>query len=157
MTIKEGIGELKNELRFEKKNIVLIIIASLSAGHDLKSLKEKVRFVIETRGSQLANVAQGLPGRLCGYHKNRDLIIYANKNILELYSKFENDPETQQWVSGAFYKVICKVNEKEFENAKSFDDYVLLNESSLNNQEVALVFRPREEWPKAFRFYKLYK
>ena len=73
------------------------------------------------------------------------------------YLKFENDPETQQWVSGAFYKVICKVNEKEFENAKSFDDYVLLNESSLNNQEVALVFRPREEWPKAFRFYKLYK
>ena len=93
MTIKEGIVKLKNELRFENKNIVLIIIASLSAGHDLKSLKEKVRFVIETRGSQLANVAQGLPGRLCGYHKNRDLIIYANKNILELYSKFENDPE----------------------------------------------------------------
>jgi len=73
------------------------------------------------------------------------------------YLKFENDPETQQWVSGTFYKVICKVNEKEFEKAKSFDDYVLLTESALNNQEVALVFKPREEWPKPFKFYRLYK
>lgn len=73
------------------------------------------------------------------------------------YLKFEKDSETQQWVSGSFYKVICKVNEKEFEKAKSFDDYVLLTESALDNQEVALVFRPREEWPKAFKFYTLYK
>lgn len=73
------------------------------------------------------------------------------------YLKFEDDLQTQEWVSGTFYKVICKVNAKEFDKAKSFDDYVLLTESNLENQEVALAFKPRKEWPKAFKFYQLYK
>ena len=42
---------------------------ALSAGKDLKSQKEHVRFVIEIK-RQLANVVQGLPGRICGYHSN---------------------------------------------------------------------------------------
>jgi peptidyl-tRNA hydrolase len=73
------------------------------------------------------------------------------------YLKFENEPETKEWVSGTFYKVICKVNEKEFEKAKNFDDCVVLTESALDNQEVALAFKPRDEWPKPFQFYRLYK
>ncbi len=88
--------------------------------------------------------------------KNMVPLITAHASLAG-YLKFENHSETQQWVSGTFYKVICKVNEKEFEKAKSFDDYLLLTESALDNQEVALVFRPREEWPKAFQFYRLYK
>ncbi|MEQ6124383.1 hypothetical protein AAON49_09300 [Pseudotenacibaculum sp. MALMAid0570] len=76
---------------------------------------------------------------------------------LAAYLKFENDPETQKWVSGTFYKVICKVTEKEFEKAKTYDNNVILTESSLNNEEVAIAFKPREEWPKAFKFYRLYK
>ena len=49
-------------------------------------LKEHVKFVIETRKNQFANSVQGLPGRVCGYHSNRDLIIYANnkKDITEI-------------------------------------------------------------------------
>ena len=91
--IKDGMSLVRKKLKFQEKNIVLIIVNALAAGHDLNTLKDKVRFLIETRKSQLANVAQGLPGRICGYHKNRDLLIYANESILKLYSRFENDPE----------------------------------------------------------------
>jgi len=34
---------------------------------------------------------------------------------------------------------------------------VVLSESALDNRELAIVFKPREEWPKMFRFLKLYK
>jgi peptidyl-tRNA hydrolase len=76
---------------------------------------------------------------------------------LAAYLRFKDSPEVVEWLSGRFYKVVCKVNEKEFETAKTFDDSVLLTESALNNQEVALAFKPRNEWPKPFKFYKLYK
>ena len=76
---------------------------------------------------------------------------------LAAYLKFEDSPEVKEWISGPFYKVVCKVNAKEFENAKVFEDNVLLTESALDNQEVALVFKPREEWPKPFKFYNLYR
>ena len=36
-------------------------------------------------------------------------------------------------------------------------DHVVLTESALENREVAIVFRPREEWPEMFRFLKLYR
>jgi hypothetical protein len=31
------------------------------------------------------------------------------------------------------------------------------DESALDGAEVALAFKPREEWPKALRFYRLYR
>jgi peptidyl-tRNA hydrolase len=84
-------------------------------------------------------------------------ILAAAHASLAAYLKFENEPEVKEWISGPFYKVICKVSEKEFEKAKEFDDWVLLTESALENQEVAIAFKPREEWPKPFKFYKLYR
>ena len=36
-------------------------------------------------------------------------------------------------------------------------DHVVLTESALGGQEVAIAFKPRREWPKAFRFLRLYK
>lgn len=84
-------------------------------------------------------------------------ILAASHASLAAYLKFQDTTETKKWLSGPFHKVICKVNDKEFETAKKFDDYVLLTESSLDNQEVAIAFKPREEWPKPFKFYKLYK
>jgi hypothetical protein len=62
-----------------------------------------------------------------------------------------------RWVVESFKKVICLVNDSEFEKAKEFEDFVLMTESSLGGRETALVFCPREEYPKAFKFYKLYK
>lgn len=73
------------------------------------------------------------------------------------YLKFQDTPEVGQWLSGPFFKAVCKVNAKEFENAKAVADHVVLTESALGNQEVAIVFKPREQWPKMFRFLKLYR
>lgn len=76
---------------------------------------------------------------------------------LACYLRFRDAPEVAAWLSGPFSKTVCKVSDQEFEQAKGFEDYVLITESALGGQEVALAFRPREEWPKAFRFYRLYR
>ena len=73
------------------------------------------------------------------------------------YIKFQDTPEVKEWLSGPFFKAVCKVNAKEFENAKLVSDHVILTESALGNQEVAIAFKPRDEWPKMFRFLKLYR
>ena len=73
------------------------------------------------------------------------------------YLRFQSEPETQEWLSGRFFKAVCRVNAREFANAKQVADQVVLTESALDNQEVAIVFKPRQEWPKMFRFLKLYR
>jgi hypothetical protein len=62
----------------------------------------------------------------------------------------------QQWINGIFKKVVCSVNEKEFKNAKNEPENVILTESSLDNQEVCIVFSPREEYSKMFKFLKMW-
>jgi peptidyl-tRNA hydrolase len=84
-------------------------------------------------------------------------ILAAAHASLACYLQFRDSPEVAEWLAGPFYKVVCRVNDTEFETAKSFEDRIVLTESSLGNSEVAIAFRPREEWPKAFRFYRLYK
>ncbi len=76
---------------------------------------------------------------------------------LACYLRFRDTPEIATWLSGPFYKVVCRVSDAEFEAAKEFDDHVVLTESALDGAEVALAFKPREEFPKAFRFYRLYR
>jgi len=76
---------------------------------------------------------------------------------LACYLRFKDTPEVSEWLSGPFHKVVCKVNDAEFQKAKEFDDHVLLTESALDNQEVALAFKPRQEWPNPFKFYRLYR
>lgn len=73
------------------------------------------------------------------------------------YLKFRDTPEIERWLSGPFFKAVCKVNAKEFEKAKALSDHVVLTESALGNREVALVFKPRDEWPKMFTFLRLYR
>lgn len=76
---------------------------------------------------------------------------------LACYLKFQEDPLVKEWVSGRFYKVICLVSDAEFDAAKEVEDNVVLTESALDNQEVAIAFKPRKEYPKAFQFYKLFR
>lgn len=83
-------------------------------------------------------------------------LVAAAHASLGAYLKFRDTPEVVEWVSGPFYKVVCKVNPKEFEKAKECPDHVVITESGLNDQEVALSFKPREEWPKPFRFFRKY-
>jgi hypothetical protein len=84
-------------------------------------------------------------------------LLAAAHASLAAYLKFQDSPEVQEWISGPFFKVVCKVNDQEFEQAKSFPDCVVLTESALDNAEVALAFKPRREWPNAFTFYRLYR
>ncbi len=76
---------------------------------------------------------------------------------LAAYLKFQDTPEVRQWVGGPFYKVVCKLTDQEFEQAKAFPDHAVITESALQGAEVALAFKPREGWPKAFQFYRLYR
>jgi hypothetical protein len=76
---------------------------------------------------------------------------------LAAYLKFQDTPEVKLWLSGPFKKAVCKVTDEQFEQAKSCPDHVVITESALGGDEVALAFRPREEWPKAFQFFKLYR
>ena len=104
--INEGLKNLSNLIERKGKKVILLVINALSAGKDLGPLKEHVKFVIETRKTQLANSVQGLPGRLCGYHANRDIIVYANKSIMKHYSLFENNPDLmydEEWVSKLYF------------------------------------------------------
>lgn len=76
---------------------------------------------------------------------------------LACYKKFQTNESMVKWISGIFRKVVCVVDEKEFDKLKNETDYVLLTESSLNNQEVCLAFCPREEFPKLFKYLRMWK
>lgn len=73
------------------------------------------------------------------------------------YLRFQDEPEVREWLEGPFFKAVCKVNAREFANAKQVADHVVLTESALGDQAVAIVFKPRHEWPKMFKFLKLYR
>jgi peptidyl-tRNA hydrolase len=84
-------------------------------------------------------------------------VLAAAHASLAAYLKFKDEPEVAKWLFGPFYKAVCKVNEKEFEKAKGYKDHVVITESAIEGQEVAIAFKPREEWPKMFNFLRLYK
>ena len=72
----------------------------------------------------------------------------------------KDDPIMKEWYDTSFRKCTCKVSEKEFEKSKTyFDDseYFAVTEMAFDNKEVALVFKPRKEFPRFFNFLKLYK
>ena len=75
---------------------------------------------------------------------------------LACYKKFEDDERMVTWINGIFKKVVCSVNENEFDRLKEVPDFILLTESALENKEVCLAFCPREEYPKAFKFLKMW-
>ena len=76
---------------------------------------------------------------------------------LVCYLEWNEDPHMKDWLDNSFRKVVCKVNDKEFENAKKVAGCSIITESSLEGKEVALAFCPREDFPKMFKYYKLYK
>src|SRR5579871_4111904 len=65
---------------------------------------------------------------------------------LAAYLKFKDTPEVTEWLAGPFYKTICKVTDEEFARAKEYEDHMILTEAALDHQEVAIAFRPRQEW-----------
>ena len=84
-------------------------------------------------------------------------LVGAAHASLAAYLKFQGTSEVETWLAGPFRKTVCKVTDAEFEAAKAVEDHVVLTESALDDAEVAIAFKPREAWPKAFRFYRLYR
>ena len=84
-------------------------------------------------------------------------VLAAAHASLACYLRFRDAPEVAEWLAGPFYKAVCKVTDEEFERAKETADHVVLTESAIGGQEVAIAFKPRAEYPKAFRFFKLFK
>jgi len=75
---------------------------------------------------------------------------------LACYKKYEQHADMIKWIHGIFKKVVCIVDELEFDQLKNETDVVVLTESSLDNKEVCLAFCPREEYPKKFKFLKMW-
>ena len=75
---------------------------------------------------------------------------------LACYKKFETNEVMIKWINGIFKKVVCLATDAEFDKLKNEIDFVLLTESSLDNKEVCLAFCPREEYPKKFKFLKMW-
>jgi len=84
-------------------------------------------------------------------------VVVSAHASLACYLKFVDNADMQTWVNGQFFKVVCSVNDAEFERFKAEPDNLVLTESTLEGQEVAIAFCPREEYPKPFRFLKLWK
>jgi hypothetical protein len=76
--------------------------------------------------------------------------------VLVAHKKWSDDPEYQDWYNNYFRKVTCKVSPQQFEKAKSYEGFVVITESAFDGKEVAIVFKPRREWPKFFSFLSLY-
>jgi hypothetical protein len=75
---------------------------------------------------------------------------------LACYKRFEQDEKMRVWIEGIFKKVVCIVNENEFEQFKNEEQHVVLTESSLGDREVCIAFCPREEFPKRFKFLRMW-
>src|SRR5215208_1684120 len=80
-------------------------------------------------------------------------VLAAAHASLAAYLKFRDAPEVAEWLAGPFYKTVCRVTDEEFARAKETPDHVVLTESALGGQEVAIALKPRAEYPKAFRFF----
>jgi peptidyl-tRNA hydrolase len=65
--------------------------------------------------------------------------------------------EMDAWMKHSFKKVVCKVTEEEFHNAKDYDRHEVVTESNFDGEETAIAFCPREIWPGFFMGLKLYK
>jgi hypothetical protein len=66
----------------------------------------------------------------------------------------------QRWLGNSFKKVTCKVNDEELSKALNEIDpsqYVVITESVIGHETVAIAFCPREDWPEVFETFKLYK
>lgn len=78
---------------------------------------------------------------------------------LACYLEYGDTDEMNDWLASSFRKVSCLASEDEFEAIKYWlDDRVIITESALDNQEVALALPPRSgEWPTIVKNLRLYK
>jgi peptidyl-tRNA hydrolase len=83
-------------------------------------------------------------------------MVAAAHASLAVHLQFKETPEMEKWMAGTLNKTVCKVSDQEFERAKSVPDGLVITEAGLRGAEVALAFKPRDRWPKAFQDFRLY-
>jgi hypothetical protein len=71
------------------------------------------------------------------------------------YLEFSHRRDTQVWVDTSFKKVTCMVSDEEFAELKKVEYSKVITESRLDNDEVAIVFAPRAEWPMMMKTLRL--
>lgn len=72
--------------------------------------------------------------------------------------KFMSHRDMQRWLADSFKKVTVRVNDEEFSAAiAAADNHVIITESVIGHETVAVAFCPRKEWPECFADFKLYK
>jgi hypothetical protein len=82
----------------------------------------------------------------------------ACHGTLMCYLRFQETEAMKDWLKNSFRKVLCVVNENEWWQARSFCfDKVIVTESAFGGEEIGMVFAPREEFPKCFKSYRLFK
>lgn len=83
----------------------------------------------------------------------------AAHGSLMCHLKFGDNPAYQKWLEKSFKKVTCAVTPAEFNMLKNVKDIIVVTESRLNGQEVAVVLAPRNEteYPDFVSLLKLWK
>ncbi len=76
---------------------------------------------------------------------------------LSTYLKFKDHPDTEEWLRESYRQVTCLVSDKEFESAKKAKEFDIFYENDYNDEPVAMGFRPRREWPRVFKYLKLFR
>lgn len=63
--------------------------------------------------------------------------------------KWQDDDLTYEWSQGCFYKHVKMATDVEFEKAKfeKYGDKIVLTESEMDGEEVAIVYRIQEDYP----------
>lgn len=65
--------------------------------------------------------------------------------------------DTQKWLDDSFKKVTCMVSDEEFAELKKVEHSKVITEGRLDNDEVAIVFAPRNDWPPIMKTLRLWK
>ena len=83
----------------------------------------------------------------------------AAHGSLMCHLKFAFRENYQKWLEKSFKKVTCMVTPAEFAMLKEVSDNLIVTESRLNGQEVAVVLAPRPdtEFPEFVGLLKLWK
>jgi hypothetical protein len=77
--------------------------------------------------------------------------------ICILEGQRQNSQEFKDWLDNSFKKVVCKVSEEEFEQARAYGPSIYVSESTLGGEIISCVFSPREEWPEFFKNLRLWQ
>jgi peptidyl-tRNA hydrolase len=76
---------------------------------------------------------------------------------LACFLKYASHRSMQRWLADSFAKVTCTVSDEELSEAMhAAGEYVIITESVIGHEIVAVAFCPRKEWPEIFRTFKLY-